>query len=201
LSFRLFERQPSLFPLQQQSLNWKKWNFPLYIYTSGHSRSSLYSPGQNKRNIWFSRILFFSFSVWFHICTIDTSLITQLILKVSALLNEKWSRKMQMYSMYSCTIATKKRNFSKIVLLSTNFFKTKYVFGISVKFWVKWDNFLPWKITFRFFPQLSMCKGISGSLKNFYHQILLNHASRPGEFFAHSKYYIYFQFIAHFSWY
>jgi hypothetical protein len=81
----------------------------------------VYSPGQNKRNTLFSRLLFFSFIVWSHICTIDTSLITQLILKVSALSNEKWLRKMQMYSMYSYMIVTKKANFRKIVLLSTKF--------------------------------------------------------------------------------
>ncbi len=32
------------------------------------------------------------------------------------------------------TIVKQKANFSNIVLLSTNFFKTKYVFGIGVKF-------------------------------------------------------------------
>jgi hypothetical protein len=170
----------------------------LYIYLQ---YVCIYSPGQNKRNTLFSRLLFFSFIVWSHICTINTSLITQLILKVSALSNEKWSRKMQMYSMSSYTIVTKKANFGKIVLLSTNFFKTKYVFGISVKFWIKLGNFLPWKITFRFSPLLSMCKGITGSSKNFYHQILLNHASRPAEFPADSEYHIYFKFIARFSWY
>jgi hypothetical protein len=86
---------------------------------------NIISPGQNKRNTLFSRLLFFSFIVWSHICTIDTSLITQLILKVSALSNEKWSRKMQMYSMYSYMIVTKKANFGKIVLLSTKFKKNK----------------------------------------------------------------------------
>jgi hypothetical protein len=161
----------------------------------------IYPPDQNKQNILFSRLLFFSFIVWSHICTIDTSWITQLILKVSALSNEKWSRKMQRYSIYSYTFVPEKGNFGKIVLLSTKFFKTKYVFGISVKFWIKWDNFLPWKITFRFSPLLSMCKGISGSSKNFDHQILLNHVSRPAELPADSEYHIYFQFIAHFSWY
>ncbi len=97
----------------------------------------IHPPGQNKRNTLFSRLLFLSFIIWSHICTIDTSLISQLILKVSALSNEKWPRKMQMYSMHSYTIVPKKANFGKIVLLSTNFFKTKYVFGISFKFCVK----------------------------------------------------------------
>jgi hypothetical protein len=94
----------------------KFFRFPFLIYW-------LYPPGQNKRNILFSRLLFFSSIVWSHICTIYTSLITQLILKVSALSNEKWSRKMQMYSMYSYTIVPKKANFGKIVLLSTIFLK------------------------------------------------------------------------------
>jgi hypothetical protein len=171
------------------------------IYSIFFRWNTNYTPGQNKRNTLFSRLLFFSFIIWSHICTIDTSLISQLILKVSALSNEKWPRKMQMYSMHSYTIVPKKANFGKIVLLSTNFFKTKYVFGISVKFWVKWDHFLPWKITFRFSPLLGVCKGTSGSSKIFYHQILLNHASRPAEFPADSEYHIYFQFITHFSWY
>ncbi len=99
-----------------------------------HKIYLIYSPGQNKRNTLFSRLVFFSFIFWSHICTINKSLITQLILKVSALSNEKWSRKTQMYSMSSYTIVTKKANFGKIVLLSTKFFKTKYVIGISVKF-------------------------------------------------------------------
>jgi hypothetical protein len=114
----------------------------------------IYPPGQNKRNILFSRLLFFSFIVWSHICTIDTSLITQLILKVSAL------------SKNNICIRNQRQILSTMKSFS---------------------------------PLLSMCKGISGSSKNFYHQILLNHASRPAEFPADSEYHIYFRFITHFS--
>ena len=61
---------------------------------------SLYTPGQNKRNTLFCLLFLPTIVVWSDIYMTDTYSITRLMLKVSALKNKNWWRKVPIYLMY-----------------------------------------------------------------------------------------------------
>ncbi len=67
----------------------------------------IYTPGQNKRNTLFCLLFLPTIVVWSDIYITDTYSITRLMLKVSALKNKNWWRKVPIYLMYWCANETK----------------------------------------------------------------------------------------------
>ena len=157
-----------------------------------------YPPGQNKRNALFFQLFLRTIVIRSDFYITDTCSITRLILKLSAIFNENSLSKVEICPMYSYSSETKNTNIDKTIVLSTIFFETNYIFGISVKFWVKWDTFFYWKMSFRFYLLFGACKSASESSKNFFCWILLNHTSVGADFSPDSKYHISFYFEAYF---